>query len=568
VVNVEFDPTAIGVQNASLALATNGANSPTVTLQGTARLSFANGTDAPVLSLPSGVYAKGQTVSISDATPGAVIHYTTDGSTPTASSPAYTGPLSVTLTERISAIATSTGAPSEIVTAAYAIVPKPGVVIDYHDGFTLSNRLAFAGDVGGIDGTALQLINTNLNKYGEDEAGSAFNYPAVNIQSFATDFTFRLVSPIDTVPLSDIGDGITFTIQNADFESLGGLGGRLGYAGIGKSLAIKFDLYNNAGEGPNSTGLYVNGTEPTVPSINLSGAGLDLHSGHDFLAQLTYDGSFLALTLTDTVTLRSFTHSFAIDIPATVGSDTAFVGFTAGTGSRSAREEILDWTYVSGAPGPSAPPPPAAPALPEYQAGFNAVGLTTNGSSSIVGSALQLTSGALNDAGSAFYSTPLNVQKFTSEFAFHLTNAVADGFTFTIQNGGARALGGIGGDLGYRGIANSVAIKFDLFNNAGEGSDSTGIYTSGASPTVPTIDLTSTGINLHSGDYFAAKVTYDGTDLLLTLTDLVTGATWSHSQAINIPATIGSNTALVGFTGATGGFTSTQQILNWTFTNP
>ena len=53
------------------------------------------------------------------------------------------------------------------------------------------------------------------------------------------------------------------------------------------------------------------------------------------------------------------------------------------------------------------------------------------------------------------------------------------------------------------GIPNSVAVKFDLFSNNGEGNDSTGLYTDGAAPTnAGSINLTSTGINLHSGDPF------------------------------------------------------------------
>jgi hypothetical protein len=34
---------------------------------------------------------------------------------------------------------------------------------------------------------------------------------------------------------------------------------------------------------------------------------------------------------------------------------------------------------------------------------------------------------------------------------------------------------------------------------------------------------------------------------------------------INIPATVGANTAYAGFTAGTGGYTATQEILNWTY---
>ena len=178
---------------------------------------------------------------------------------------------------------------------------------------------------------------------------------------------------------------------------------------------------------------------------------------------------------------------------------------------------------------------------------------------------LQLTDGGMNEAGSAFYATPVNIQQFTTQFTFQLSNPAADGITFTIQNNGPTALGGDGGGLGYKGIPNSIAIKFDLFNNAGEGPNSTGLYINGASPTLPAINLTGTGIDLHSGDYFNATIAYDGANLTLTLTDGITLATWSHVWVINIPATVGSNTAYVGFTGGTGGLTSSQKLTYWTY---
>lgn len=51
---------------------------------------------APTASVAAGTYAANQSITLSTATPGAAIHYTTDGSTPTFRSPEYTGPISVT----------------------------------------------------------------------------------------------------------------------------------------------------------------------------------------------------------------------------------------------------------------------------------------------------------------------------------------------------------------------------------------------------------------------------------------------------------------------------------------
>jgi hypothetical protein len=162
----------------------------------------------------------------------------------------------------------------------------------------------------------------------------------------------------------------------------------------------------------------------------------------------------------------------------------------------------------------------------------------------------------------------VNIQNFTTDFTFQVTPAspnASDGFTFALQNMGLNADGGIGGALGYQSITPSVAVKFDLFNNDGEGINSTGFYTNGVAPTVPSLDLTSSGIDLHSGDAMHAHLTYDGTTLTLTLTDTVTNATFTASQVINIPSTVGANTAYVGFTAGTGGTVSTQSVLNWTY---
>src|SRR6202012_4322067 len=141
-------------------------------------------------------------------------------------------------------------------------------------------------------------------------------------------------------------------------------------------------------------------------------------------------------------------------------------------------------------------------------------GLTLNGSAVNTANLLQLTStGSTYQVGSVFWSQPIGVQTFTTDFSFQLSSAQGDGFSFTIQNVGAKTLGASGSGLGYQNVGKSVAIKFDLYSNAGEGTDSTGVYINGAAPTVPAVDMTSSGVVLKSGDSMLAHVTYDGTTL-------------------------------------------------------
>jgi hypothetical protein len=558
---IEFSPSA-GPQNGVLTLQTNAVTAPTVLvgLQG-----FVAALSTPVLSLPSGVYPAAQTVSITDTgSPSAAIYYTTNGATPTAASTLYTGPISVTSTERVTAIAIMDGLSSTIATAAYAIVSNPGKVLNFSQGFAnAKGPMQFNGTTH-LDGSALTLTD---DYYDQFKAGSAFYTTPVNIQSFATYFTFQLTG---------VADGITFTIQNVGPAAVGDYGESLGYAPIGKSVAIKFDLHDNAGEGPNSTGLYLDGALPTIPSINLTGTGIDLHSGNAILAQITYDGTTLNLTLTDTVTLASWSHAFTINIPSVIGGNTAYLGFTGATGVSTAGQQILSWTYVAGSPVQSVPPPPDASPVPDYWAGFYPVDMTLNGNARFTDSGYSILALALTGspfgASSAYYSVPVNIQSFTTDFTFQMVNPSADGFTFAIQNAGPRALGGYGEALGYAPIDKSLAVKFDLHDNAGEGPNSTGLYVDGALPTVPAIDLTGTGIDLHSGtgigDIFLVHIAYNGTDLDLTIHDTNTGVAWSHSFAIDIPATVGGNTAYVGFTGATGAEIADETILTWTFSNP
>ena len=206
------------------------------------------------------------------------------------------------------------------------------------------------------------------------------------------------------------------------------------------------------------------------------------------------------------------------------------------------------------------------PVTPNFSNGFTSpAGLTLNNGASVSGGLLQLTDGGTYEARSAFFTTPVNVQSFTSDFYFQLTNPNADGFTFTICTS-PTAVGPDGSDLAYTGIGNSVAVKFDLYDDAGEGPDSTGLYQDGQTPTVPAVNLTGTGIDLHSQDIFHVHLTYDGTTLATTITDTVTNASFTQNYPVNIPQVVGGPTGMVGFTGATGGLTAVQDILSWTFT--
>ena len=89
--------------------------------------------DAAKFDPAPGEYVGQQMVTLSTTTPGAVIHYTTDGSAPNESSPVYTAPIPVNADTTVNAIAIAPGAPASAVsTGAYTIKappPPPRVVV-------------------------------------------------------------------------------------------------------------------------------------------------------------------------------------------------------------------------------------------------------------------------------------------------------------------------------------------------------------------------------------------------------------------------------------------------------
>jgi hypothetical protein len=105
--------TTIRAIAAASGLVNSAVSSATYTLQ----------TAAPVFTPPAGSYLTPQFVEISSATPDAAIFYTTDGSTPTASSARYTGPVLVLMTSTLRAIAVAPGwSPSVVGSASYTIL--------------------------------------------------------------------------------------------------------------------------------------------------------------------------------------------------------------------------------------------------------------------------------------------------------------------------------------------------------------------------------------------------------------------------------------------------------------
>jgi len=200
-------------------------------------------------------------------------------------------------------------------------------------------RDAFSAAAGWTrNGNATPVTNNSvkLTDGNGGEASSLFlNYPQY-VGAFLASFIYQ-----------DVGgggaDGCAFVLHNAPPgpSALGGGGGSLGCNGISPSLAVEFNIYSSYGAGmavrPNSqTGPPYAGTG----SVNLAG-------GHPIGVSLFYNGAILSATLTDTVTHATFATNTAVNIPALLGTDIAYVGLTGADGGIASTQVITNFQFAS-----------------------------------------------------------------------------------------------------------------------------------------------------------------------------------------------------------------------------
>jgi hypothetical protein len=181
-------------------------------------------------------------------------------------------------------------------------------------------------------------------------------------KGFTSSFDFVVGGP--GAQSANPADGFTWILQaatvagNAPAGTTPVGGGGLGYTGIGNSVALKFDIYNQL----NQTGLYLNGEgisdDPNFARNRVIPDTFDINSGQRLHVTVSYDPTSKVLTQTiDDVgnnATAPYVTSYAVDIPDTIGSGSAYVGFGGATGGETARQEILSFAYDPHAPAASA----------------------------------------------------------------------------------------------------------------------------------------------------------------------------------------------------------------------
>jgi len=207
-----------------------------------------------------------------------------------------------------------------------------------------SSLLNYEGSASLTTGNFAQLTDGGIN-----EAGAVWSKLRQTIARFDTQCNFQIVGNGN-----GLADGFTFCIQNVAPTSVGADGSGLGYQGIKKSIAVMVHFHPSI----STTGLYLNGADPGTSATytNAAPSGIDFQSGDVFNLHLTYINNVLTETITDLNTNAVFTHQYYVSIPAVLGADTGYVGFTGGSGSQTAVQQIQNWIFGAlPLTGPTAP---------------------------------------------------------------------------------------------------------------------------------------------------------------------------------------------------------------------
>jgi hypothetical protein len=216
------------------------------------------------------------------------------------------------------------------------------VYADFTDttGLQLNGEVTPISDPLGGDGQVLRLFD------GYSSGGSVFRVVPIGSASFSTSFSFRIRDLV-----SGGADGFAFVVQNLS-NTVGGLGGGLGYEGLYPSVAVEFDTYQNSEFGdPAGThvGVNVNGDISHIgPSGSMAETPFNLESGDLIRAWIDLDGTTMRVFVSTSLTKPAAPlvyRDVSAELAGILSNGAAFVGFTGASGFITEHIYLYDWTF-------------------------------------------------------------------------------------------------------------------------------------------------------------------------------------------------------------------------------
>ncbi len=204
---------------------------------------------APQFSLAAGYYAGTQTVTITDAVAGASIYYTTNGQPPTLSSTLYSGPITVSSSETLTAAVITAGYnPSPVTTAQYIIGSSSSAFI-----YTVAGTgfQGYTGDGGSATSAELDFPMAAV----KDAAGNIYIADLDN-------YVVRKVAA---------GTGVISTIAGNGTSGYSGDGGPATSAMLRAPTALALDALGN---------LFIVDGYVTVREVNLASGIISTYAGN------------------------------------------------------------------------------------------------------------------------------------------------------------------------------------------------------------------------------------------------------------------------------------------------
>ena len=289
--------------------------------------------ETPTFSVAAGTYNTDQSVTITCATDGATIYYTTDGSTPTSSSTQYTEAVSITQTTTLKAIAIKGDDESNVASATYTLKcatptfsPVAGAYTSVQN-VTISSTSPEVSIYYTLDGTTPSSSSTLYN--GAITVGETKTIKAIAIKNNWTDseiasaeYTIELpLATMDEIYAKAVAVGSTATNVNITFNNwvISGVNGSTAYLTDGTKGCIiyqsghGFDVGNIlSGTAQCQVVLYHNAAE--IKGLKYNTTGLTVTTGGTINPTSTTIAELSAINTSSVFTIRDLEYDETDDM--------------------------------------------------------------------------------------------------------------------------------------------------------------------------------------------------------------------------------------------------------------